>query len=203
MSSLAMIFSLILAGCPLETNSASSAVSDTVVNAANLSGLVEAPVKWTQPLFTPVDTAQYTGPVVWKDLADNAVTGEFYVAASYKAIVILTAKPGFTFQGIGADFFQYRGAVSVKNAANSGTVTITFPPTAAAGRNTAVNRLDLTSLITQPVTGAAPQASIPDQPQYTGAITWQTETGGAVSGNFAASAVYKALVTLTALPSRE
>jgi uncharacterized repeat protein (TIGR02543 family) len=49
----------------------------------------------------------------------------------YKAVVTLAAKPGFTFSGLGADSFSYTGAATVTNAANSGTVTVTFPATAA------------------------------------------------------------------------
>ncbi|MDR2477282.1 MAG: hypothetical protein LBD18_05820, partial [Treponema sp.] len=201
LSSLALAFALVLTGCPKEADSPPPPPpAYAVVNAANLTGLVDAPVKDIPPDSTPVDTAQYSGPVVWQDLAGNAAGGYFAASTAYKALVTLTAKPGFTFQGVGADFFQYRGAASVKNAENSGTVTITFPATAAQGQDTTVNDLDLSGLITEPVTGAAPQASIPAQTQFTGTITWQTASGGGAGGYFAAFTVYKALVTLTAKP---
>jgi hypothetical protein len=56
----------------------------------------------------------------------------------YKAVVTLTAKAGWTFDGVGANSFIYTGAVEISNAANSGTVTITFPATAAEDPNTGI-----------------------------------------------------------------
>jgi hypothetical protein len=47
-------------------------------------------------------------------------------------VVSLTAKFGWTFSGVAANSFTHSGATSVTNAANSGTVTITFPATAGA-----------------------------------------------------------------------
>jgi hypothetical protein len=51
----------------------------------------------------------------------------------YKAVVSLTAKSGFTFAGVAENSFTHSGATSVANAANSGTVTITFPATTGGG----------------------------------------------------------------------
>ncbi|MDR3338473.1 MAG: hypothetical protein LBT16_14855, partial [Treponema sp.] len=39
----------------------------------------------------------------------------------------LTPKPGYTLDGIPANFFSYSGATTVTNSANSGVVTVTFP----------------------------------------------------------------------------
>jgi formylglycine-generating enzyme required for sulfatase activity len=45
----------------------------------------------------------------------------------YRAIVTLTAEPGYTFSGVSADSFTYTDATTITNAADSGTVTISFP----------------------------------------------------------------------------
>jgi hypothetical protein len=116
----------------------------------------------------------------------------------YQALVTLTANPGYTFTGVGADSFTYTGAASITNTANSGTVTITFPPTAASGGDTVITTLSLDGKLTAPVKDATPDTTTIDETQYTGTIQWQTADGSPHSGPFAASTVYKALVTLTA-----
>ncbi|MHB1404441.1 MAG: hypothetical protein ACYCV0_02495 [Desulfitobacteriaceae bacterium] len=64
---------------------------------------------------------------------------------------------------------------------------------------TAVNALALDSLVTAPVKGATPGTTAIDQTQYTGTVAWYESDGTTpVTGNFAASTVYKAKVTLTA-----
>jgi hypothetical protein len=88
----------------------------------------------------------------------------------YRAVVTLTAKEGFTFTGLAADSFSYTGATSVTNAANSGTVTITFKATAADGEDATVNALILDSLVTAPARGAQPVTTEINEPQYTGTV---------------------------------
>jgi hypothetical protein len=56
----------------------------------------------------------------------------------YKAVVTLAVKPGYTFTGVGANSFTYTGATEMSNAANNGTVTITFLETAAEDPNTGI-----------------------------------------------------------------
>jgi hypothetical protein len=116
----------------------------------------------------------------------------------YKAVVTLAAKSGYTFAGVGANSFSHTGATQVANAVNSGTVTITFPATAADGSDTVVALLSLDAVITAPVKGATPVTTAIDTDQYTGTIAWQTEAGAAHSGAFAPATVYKAVLTLTA-----
>jgi formylglycine-generating enzyme required for sulfatase activity len=59
--------------------------------------------------------------------------------------------------------------------------------------------LDLTDEVTAPVKGAVPITTAIDGTQYTGTVAWKGSDGTtAVSGNFAAATVYKAVVTLTA-----
>jgi hypothetical protein len=73
------------------------------------------------------------------------------------------------------------------------TVTVTFeliPVTVSA--------FDLSGLVMAPVKGATPNTTGIDQTQYTGTIVWQTADGSPHTGAFAASTVYKAVVTMTA-----
>jgi hypothetical protein len=107
-------------------------LADTTVTDLNLTGKVTAPVKDATPATTAIDTTQYTGTIVWKKADDTAVSGNFAAGTVYKAVVTLTAQTGFTFAGVAANAFAYNGATTVTNAADSGTVTITFPETEAA-----------------------------------------------------------------------
>jgi hypothetical protein len=61
-----------------------------------------------------------------------------------------------------------------------------------------VDAYDLTGLVVRPARGAAPVATAPDTAQYGASIGWQDAGGTPVGGNFAASTVYRAVVTLTA-----
>jgi hypothetical protein len=192
-AALALAFILILAGCPPE---GIRVHVDAVVNDFVLTSEVTWPVTGAAPQTTIPAQTQYTGTIAWQT-GEGGAAGEYFAASTvYKAVVTLTAEPGYTFQGIGANVFRYYGVDGVSNEANSGTVTITFPAT----EDITVTATDLTSLVTKPVAGAVPQASIPEQTQYTTSITWKTGWNGAVSGNFKAFTEYKAVVTLTAKP---
>ncbi|MDR3284047.1 MAG: hypothetical protein LBS97_02585 [Treponema sp.] len=176
------------------------ATADAVVSDFNLAALVDRPVKDAAPV-TEIDGAQYTGSIAWQKSDGSAFTGDAFAAATvYKALVTLSAKPGYTFDGVAANsfYFQYgSNLVTSNNAANSGTVTITFPATADA----VVSALDLTALVIAPVKGAAPVTTAIDEAQYTGSVAWQTSEGSAFNGAaFAAATVYRARLTLTAKP---
>ncbi|GHV29104.1 hypothetical protein AGMMS4952_14250 [Spirochaetia bacterium] len=175
-----------------------TAAVDTIINALGLDSLVTAPVTGATPQTTFAGNTQYTGTIAWTTGAGTAHSGAFAASTVYKAVVTLTAKPGFTFTGLAANSFTHNGATLVTNAMDSGTITITFPATAAEGADTIINALGLDSLVTAPVTGATPQTTFAGNTQYTGTIAWTTGTGTAHSGAFAASTVYKAVVTLTA-----
>ncbi|GHV88181.1 hypothetical protein AGMMS50267_05410 [Spirochaetia bacterium] len=168
-----------------------------VVTALNLTALVTAPVKDAPPVTTTINQTQYTGTIAWTTGTGAPHTGAFAAGAVYKAELTLTAKTGYTLTGVAANSFTHSGG-TVTNAANSGTVTITFPATAAVGADTIINTLSLDSLVTAPVKDATPVTTAINETQYTGTIAWTTNTGAAHSGAFAASTVYKAELTLTA-----
>ncbi len=100
-----------------------SGTGDTVVTISAIPGVV-VPVRNAVPDTTAIDTAQYTGTVSWSP-ADNP----FAATTEYTANIVLTAKDGFTLNGVSADFFTVAGAVTVSNAVNSGVVSAVFPAT--------------------------------------------------------------------------
>ncbi|MDR1787171.1 MAG: InlB B-repeat-containing protein [Treponema sp.] len=168
----------------------------TVVTLFSLYGLVTAPARGAAPVITAINTAQYTGTVAWQIETGAPFIGSTFAASTvYRAYIILTAKTGYTFTGVAANTFTCTGAVSVTNAQNSGIVTISFPATAAAP----VSLFSLSDFVSAPVLGAAPGTAAIDTAQYTGTVAWQTASGASFTGSaFAASTVYKAIVTLTA-----
>jgi hypothetical protein len=145
-----------------------------------------------------VYTDQYTGYVEWWT-GGAAFDGYFAASTVYQARLTLSAQDGYTFDGVPASAFSYSGATSVTNAANSGTVTITFPATeAGGGGNTVVNAHNLTGLVTAPVRGEWPVTGGFYTDQYYGSVEWQTSGGTYFSNYFEAGTVYRALVTLYA-----
>ena len=101
----------------------------TVVDALELDSLVTAPVTGETPDSSVIDETQYTGTVTWYETADSTlVVGDFETETHYTAEVELTAKSGYTFEGVGVNSFSYTDA-SVYNSENSGTVAINFPAT--------------------------------------------------------------------------
>ena len=103
---------------------ATETIAPTQVNISAIPG-VTAPVRGGTPV-TEIDTPQYTGFVSWYP----AVPDKFEPATQYTATIWLTARPGYTFTGVAANFFTVAGAAPVTNAANSGVVTAVFPETA-------------------------------------------------------------------------
>jgi hypothetical protein len=127
------VAALTLGGCPTPDDPVTDPPTDTPANtpvsALDLTALFTGPVKGATPV-TAIATLQYEGSIVWQSDGGTDVTENFAEGGVYKAVVTLTAKAGFTFDGVGANSFVYTGA-TVTNAADSGTVTITFPAAAA------------------------------------------------------------------------
>jgi hypothetical protein len=102
-----------------------------IVTASDLTSFFPAPVTEAAPVHSLTGT-EYSGTVVWKT-GDTGFTGTaFGASTAYTAVVTLTANPGYTFTGVGADFFTHTNATSHTNDAGSGVVTLGFPATAAA-----------------------------------------------------------------------
>jgi hypothetical protein len=100
----------------------------TKVSDLSLDDKITTPSQGALPDSTPIDTDQYTGIIIWQTADDLPHAGPFASSTSYKALVVLTAKPGFTFFGVKANSFKYTGA-AVTNPADSGIVAIIFPNT--------------------------------------------------------------------------
>jgi hypothetical protein len=170
---------------------------NTVVSGFSLNGKVTAPVKGAAPDTTAINEAQYTGTIAWQSADGTPHTGAFAASTVYTAVVTLTAKSGYTFTGVAENSFTCSGAASITNAANSGTITISFPAT-GADEPAVVSAFSLDGKVTAPVRGVTPDTTAINEAQYTGTIAWQNADGTPHTGAFAASTVYKAVVTLTA-----
>ena len=156
--------------------------SDSIINISDIKG-VTIPSKDGTPVTSITENAQYGGTVIW---SPNHTT--FVVSTEYTATITLTAKPGFTLQGVEADFFKVAGAISVSNAANSGVITAVFISTGTTIINiAAIQGVDI------PVKDGTPVTSITENEQYSGTVAWDESPV-----TFTASTVYTAIITLTA-----
>jgi hypothetical protein len=125
-----------------------------VVDDLDLTSLVPKPVEGAAPVLT-VNESQYTGSVAW----DPSVSGSFAATTAYTATVTLTAKAGYTFEGVGEDAFSHSNATTVTNDEDSGTVTLVFEATAAAtgSMNATLSLINYGEI---PVSGAASAVAI-------------------------------------------
>ncbi len=84
-----------------------------------------APINGEALKTTIAETAEYTGVITW---VDNPST--FAANTAYTATITLTAKDGYTFDGVEANEFSVPCAATVSNAADTGVITVTFlsPP---------------------------------------------------------------------------
>ena len=103
---------------------ATEAIPDTLIDISAIPGLT-IPSNGSTPVTAITETSQFTGTVSWTP----AVSGTFAADTVYTATITLTAKAGYTFNGVTADSFTVEGASSVTNSADSGTVTAVFPAT--------------------------------------------------------------------------
>jgi len=96
---------------------------------------VTPPVADETAVTSIATSAQYTGTVVWDQ---SLVSGKFKGLTTYTATITLTAKSGFTLDGVALNFFQVAGtsspATNPANTSNAATVTVTavFPATGYA-----------------------------------------------------------------------
>lgn len=114
----------------------------TVIDLASITG-VTAPVPGATPVTTVTETAQYTGTVTW-----SPAHAAFKAGKDYTATITLAAKDGYTFAGVGANFFTVPGATAI-NAAGAGTVAAAFPTTkvtTAVQFSAALSDTDVTSI---------------------------------------------------------
>ena len=102
------------------------ATAPVMISLSNITNL--APVTGATPVRT-FDTAEYTGRVIWPD--DSSVVlhaggslaadGTFGSDSEYTASIVLTAKPGYTLNGLARNFFKVEGASWVNDFLQSGS----------------------------------------------------------------------------------
>ena len=154
----------------------------TTVNIPAIQGVL-APVVGATPIRTITAANQYTGTVTWSP--NHAI---FSPGTQYTATIRLTARQGFTFNGVWANFFTVAGAESTSNPANSGVITAVFPMT-----DTLPVSIPTIQGLPAPVVGATPVRAITATNQYTGTVTWSPN-----HAVFRPDTQYTATITLTA-----
>ena len=161
----------------------------TTVNLAAVAGVVQ-PVTGASPVSAITTGEQYTGTVAWSP----SVTGAFAISTTYTATITLTAKAGYTFEGVAENFFTVANAAAT-NAAGSGVIMAVFPATAAPS----------ITITTQPtaaisVTEGAISASISVTASATGGATpgyqWYSNTENSNVGGTATTSIPSSLFYL-------
>jgi hypothetical protein len=87
----------------------------TQVSNLSLDSLVTAPVRGAMPDASGIDEAQYTGNVTWQTTDSASHSGPFAAATVYQAVLSLSAKEGYTFNGVGANNGTVGGTGTVNN----------------------------------------------------------------------------------------
>ena len=96
---------------------------DRTVSVSVING-VTPPAFGETPVSVITENEQFVGTVTW-----SSTPSKFGANTEYIATITLTAKSGYTFKGIAADYFTVSGATSVTNSPNSGVITAVFPST--------------------------------------------------------------------------
>jgi hypothetical protein len=177
-----------LTGCESPTDPPSKpTATDTAISIAAIRG-VTAPVTGEVPVRAITESGQYSGMVTW-----SGNPSVFAANTQYIATITLTAKDGFTLQGVTANYFTVAGAIVVSNNANSGVITAMFPHTGGTAENPTIIDIAAIQGVTIPTTNGFPVTSITENTQYSGIVTWSPS-----HATFAASTVYTATIILTA-----
>ncbi len=84
-----------------------------------------APINGGTPVTAIAETDEYTGTISWAGNPEIFMPG-----TNYTATITLTAKDGFSFEGVAADSYRVPCAKSATNEAGTGVITATFlsPP---------------------------------------------------------------------------
>ena len=122
-----------VAGASSDSNAADSGVvtakfpvtGTATVWRSSIPGIGE-PTAGETPAYSVMETSNFTGTVSW---SPDISGGEFAENTVYTATITLSAKAGFTFDGVPENFFDVPYADTTTNAADSGVVTAVFPAT--------------------------------------------------------------------------
>jgi len=157
-------------------------VQDIIVSSKAILG-VTPPVSGATAVTTITANNQYQGTVSWSPALDG---GKFAPETTYTATITLTARTGFTLEGVEADFFTVAGATDVNNPINSGVITAVFPATGEAP--VIPSEKVIYDLLTDDLTlfsGSAGGATHSVYPF----ITWNGGTGSAITNDPVAKTV--------------
>ncbi|MDR0731229.1 MAG: hypothetical protein LBF63_06130 [Treponema sp.] len=189
----------LLAACP--TGGEDTVIPETVTE-ADLTDLIPFPEAGGSRPKTIAEQAQFSGAVAWEYIFEG---GDFIPAqgpgflpdVTYRAVLSLEAKAGYTFAGLGEDHFIHRkGAASNPEGTGSSlTVAIRFPATPKEGEEL-VSETNLGAVVFAPYKGGTPKTTA-DLGQYAAAISWETVAGEPLAGTFSPSTVYKAVIVLS------
>jgi hypothetical protein len=190
----------LLASCP--TAGEDTTIPETAAG-MDMTDLIPFPEVGSSRPKTIAEQPQFSGAVEWQYIfegSDDYTTAQgpgFLPNVSYRAVVTLNAKPGYTFDGLNEDSFIHRkgAAANPGGTGSSLNVTIRFPKTPKEGEEL-VSETNLGSVLYAPYKGGTPKTTA-DLGQYAAAITWETVSGEALAGTFAPSTVYKALIVLS------
>jgi hypothetical protein len=187
------------------TYNSSSDADIIFVTDYNLQNYVPIPQAGEAPV-SEADREGVTVTVDWEEEtpADSNTfvdftAAEFAVDAVYRALIQVTAKPGYRLRE--TDFAYPEDTVEIPPGANTGpdtrTLTVTYKP---AGAVTVISEVNLTPYIPNPTSGGMPVVSLSGT-QYTGTVIWMDRgTQTVLVGPFQAGAAYTAEVTLTPAP---
>jgi hypothetical protein len=193
-----LLCAAILAAC---SGGDDDVIPKTVVG-TDLTDLIPLPQAGSSRPQTIEEQAQFTGAVKWEYIFEggsfvSAQGPGFLPDVTYRAVLTLTAKPGYTFEGLAENSFTHRKGVAV-NPAGTGSsldVTIEFPKTPKEG-DQLVSETNLGAVVSAPYQGGTPQTTA-SLDQYDAAISWETADGEALDGTFAPSTVYRAVIVLS------
>jgi hypothetical protein len=150
----------------------------TTVGLSAIPGIVN-PATGEVPV-TLIDSAEYTGSVVW-----SPAHNPFQLDVAYSATITLIPKTGYTLTGVPANFFTVNG-ITATNAVDSGVITVNFPATVIQ----VITLFEIPDIVSPVVDGIAALAV--DSVQYTGSVVWSP-----VHSPFQAGTLYSATITLT------
>jgi hypothetical protein len=91
---LALLFVLMVLGflsCEDLTGNKNSQDEKTAISLLSLGSLNLKPVNGSMANTTPINTAEYTGVIIWQKSDGEPHTGAFEADAQYKALLTLTA----------------------------------------------------------------------------------------------------------------
>jgi len=170
-SAILLSICIVFTGCKNETD-------PIRITDLDLTLKISMPVTDNNPVLT-YNGGQYSLAITWKDQDGIILTGAFEGGEIYIATVVITAKTGYTLNGLTANSFHYTGSIScVYNPAEK-TITILF---AATDYLLIVSDFNLTDKILMPENGVVPKSSYYGQ-QYVLSIIWKLTDSGTLLGN--------------------